>query len=100
MSRLADIYHVTTDFLLGHNPGHLVRTISILGQIRASLSILTEENYEGGIEIPSDIIADFALRVRGNSMIGAGILDGDYGNKGTDRLTGGNCKKVKRLKTS
>ncbi len=54
------------------------RTIPILGQIRAGLPILAEENYEGGIEIPSDITADFALRVRGDSMIGAGILDGDY----------------------
>jgi repressor LexA len=78
LSRLADIYHVTTDFLLGRNPGRLVRTIPILGQIRAGLPILAEENYEGGIEIPSDITADFALRVRGDSMIGAGILDGDY----------------------
>jgi repressor LexA len=54
------------------------KSIPILGQIRAGLPIFAEENYEGGIEIPSDITADFALRVRGDSMIGAGILDGDY----------------------
>ncbi|MBE3584973.1 MAG: helix-turn-helix domain-containing protein [Thermoanaerobacter sp.] len=73
---------------LGQNPGRLLnmalgitestKSIPILGQIRAGLPIFAEENYEGGIEIPSDITADFALRVRGDSMIGAGILDGDY----------------------
>lgn len=73
---------------LGQNPGRLLnkamgiesytRMIPVLGRIRAGIPIFAEENYEGSLEIPSDIVADFALRVQGDSMIGAGILDGDY----------------------
>ncbi len=50
--------------------------IPILGVVTAGLPILAVENIEGYIpwEGGSDC---FALRVRGESMIGAGILDGD-----------------------
>ena len=56
--------------------------IPLLGQIRAGAPILAVENLEEYIEFPigsrnysyNDL---FALRVRGESMIGAGILDGD-----------------------
>lgn len=52
--------------------------IPILGTIRTGIPILSAENYEGELKIPSDIRADFALETRGNSMIGAGIQEGDY----------------------
>lgn len=52
--------------------------IPILGIIRAGLPILTEENFSGELEVPANVGADFALEVRGNSMVGAGILEGDY----------------------
>lgn len=52
--------------------------IPILGQIKMGIPLLAEENYTGELEIPSDIDADFALEARGNSMIGVGLLDGDY----------------------
>lgn len=52
--------------------------IPVLGTIRAGTPLLSEENYDGELEIPSDITADFALQVRGDSMIGAGINPGDY----------------------
>ena len=56
--------------------------IPLLGKIRAGLPILAIENYEEYIDFPTgnrhyaynDL---FALRVTGDSMIGAGILDGD-----------------------
>lgn len=50
--------------------------IPILGVVTAGLPILAVENIEG--YIPWEGGPDcFALRVRGESMIGAGILDGD-----------------------
>lgn len=52
--------------------------IPILGTIRAGVPILAKENWGETLEIPSDIIASFALEVKGDSMIGAGIHEGDY----------------------
>jgi len=50
--------------------------IPVLGVVTAGLPILATENIEG--YLPWDGGEDcFALRVRGESMIGAGILDGD-----------------------
>ena len=50
--------------------------IPVVGVVTAGLPILAVENIEG--YIPWDGQANcFALRVRGDSMIGAGILDGD-----------------------
>lgn len=55
--------------------------IPILGRVAAGQPIFAEENHEGSLE-PGQMFGDakslFALRVRGDSMIGAGILAGDY----------------------
>jgi repressor LexA len=55
--------------------------IRILGRVAAGQPITADECYEGSVE-PGEMFGDpqglFALRVRGDSMIGAGILDGDY----------------------
>ena len=55
--------------------------IPLLGKIAAGDPILAEENIEDYIYLPDDLLgaygADFALRVRGNSMTGDHILDGD-----------------------
>lgn len=53
-------------------PGH----IPIVGVVTAGLPILAVENLEGSIAWEGDP-ACFALRVKGDSMINAGILDGD-----------------------
>ncbi len=53
----------------------------IVGRITAGQPIFAEENREGLFPIPSAISNDegcFVLRVAGDSMIGAGINDGDY----------------------
>jgi repressor LexA len=56
--------------------------IPIVGEISAGRPILAQENIEGTIVIDKSIIknsnGNFALRVKGDSMINAGILDGDY----------------------
>ncbi len=59
---------------------HNTATIPILGRIAAGEPILAEEHYDGYIELDSSIVGRgeyFALRVSGDSMIGANILDGD-----------------------
>jgi repressor LexA len=56
-----------------------VRDIPIVGRVPAGKPFLSEENIEGLLTIPSDMGSGrlFALKVKGDSMIGAGILDGD-----------------------
>jgi len=55
--------------------------IPILGRVAAGVPALAEESMEGHLE-PEGLFGDpaglFALRVRGDSMIDAGILEGDY----------------------
>jgi repressor LexA len=58
-----------------------VRVLPLLGRIAAGSPILAEENVEEELAVPSLITASgdcFLLKVRGDSMINAGILDGDY----------------------
>jgi repressor LexA len=56
-----------------------VREIPILGRVPAGKPFLSEENVEGFLTVPSDIGSSklFVLHVKGDSMIDAGILDGD-----------------------
>ena len=54
---------------------HRPDRIPVIGVVTAGIPILAVENIEG--YIPWDGSGCFALRVRGDSMIGAGILDGD-----------------------
>jgi repressor LexA len=53
--------------------------LPLLGQIAAGSPLLAEENVEDEIAVPEPLgrRADFLLRVKGDSMIEAGILDGD-----------------------
>jgi repressor LexA len=53
--------------------------VPILGQIAAGVPIEAIQTEIGRIDAPPDLLAGdhFALEVRGDSMIGAGILDGD-----------------------
>ena len=54
--------------------------IPILGNVAAGLPILAEENIEGYYPIPAELLPNkptFMLNVHGESMINAGILDGD-----------------------
>ena len=58
-----------------------ISPIPILGRIAAGSPIHAEENYEGQIALDKNLLNTeglFALKVRGESMIEAGIFDGDY----------------------
>src|SRR5206468_12339872 len=55
--------------------------IPVLGRVAAGQPILAEENWSGSLDL-ADMFGQteqlFALQVRGDSMIDAGILEGDY----------------------
>lgn len=55
--------------------------IPVIGRVAAGVPILAEENAEAILPLPSDFVGEgelFILRVRGESMINAGILNDDY----------------------
>ncbi len=56
------------------------RQVPILGRIPAGKPVMAEENIDGFLTVASEIARGkvFALKVKGDSMIDAGILDGDY----------------------
>jgi repressor LexA len=57
------------------------QSLPIYGSIAAGPTSLAEQVQEGTLAVPEDFIDDtphFVLRVKGESMIGAGINDGDY----------------------
>ena len=54
-----------------------VARLPLLGQIAAGGPLLAEQNIEEYVPLPAATKGDFVLRVKGESMIEAGILDGD-----------------------
>ncbi len=57
------------------------RHVPLVGDVAAGTDVLAQENVEEVLPVPADFTGDgdlFMLRVRGDSMIDAGILDGDY----------------------
>jgi repressor LexA len=65
--------------VLGKSVLTATREVPVLGQVPAGKPFLSEENVEGVLIIPADMSGGktFALQVKGDSMIDAGILDGD-----------------------
>lgn len=61
----------------GFEPMPKMKKVPLIGAIACGDPITATENREGEIDVPEDISCDFALRCKGNSMIGAGIHDGD-----------------------
>jgi repressor LexA len=55
--------------------------IPLLGSVAAGVPILSEENFDGNIMLHRSLLKKnkkyFALTVKGDSMSGAGILEGD-----------------------
>ena len=55
--------------------------IPILGKVAAGIPILAEENAEGYQQLPDTLVGrgdHFILEIRGESMITAGIMNGDF----------------------
>ena len=65
----------------GNNERADVVEIPLVGQIAAGTPILAQENIEDSFPVPARYVGKgnhFMLTVKGDSMIEAGILDGDY----------------------
>jgi repressor LexA len=55
--------------------------VPLVGRVTAGQPILAEENIQGVFPLPKEMVPEsevFMLKVQGNSMIEAGIFDGDY----------------------
>lgn len=63
------------------NPSDNTIGLPIIGRVAAGYPILAEENIEGRLMLDSSLIGNkescFGLRVQGDSMINAGIFEGD-----------------------
>lgn len=57
------------------------RHVPLVGDVAAGTGVLAQEQVEELVPLPADLTGDgelFMLRVRGDSMVDAGILDGDF----------------------
>lgn len=97
MEAIADIFNVDMDYLMGRSqverkhpitppnseippgfqPMPKMKKVPLIGAIACGDPITAIENRDGEIDAPEDMNCDFALRCKGDSMIGAGIHDGD-----------------------
>lgn len=77
LNRAANQYGSAPDSVLHAE----VVEIPVVGRIAAGTPILAEQNIEDSFPVPARFIGDgktFMLTVKGESMIEAGIMDGDY----------------------
>jgi repressor LexA len=58
-------------------PAGALNRLPLVGQIAAGGPLLADQNVEDHVAVPETLRGDFLLRVKGDSMINAGILDGD-----------------------
>ena len=57
-----------------------ILSIPVLGHVAAGQPLMASENFNGHLSMPSNMLKAgdyFALNIKGDSMINAGILDGD-----------------------
>ena len=83
---ISRILSTTPAFLMGWDepgfPDNIIpmpkmNTVPLIGTIACGDPILAAENIEGQVSMPEHVVADFALRCKGDSMINARIHDGD-----------------------
>ena len=63
------------------NPSRGTVTLPLIGRVAAGIPILAEQNVEDTLTLPSEIATEsssFILEVHGDSMINAGIFNGDF----------------------
>lgn len=61
----------------GFIPLPKMKKVPLIGAIACGDPITALQNREGEVDAPEDMRCDFALKCHGDSMIGAGIYDGD-----------------------
>lgn len=88
---LCGILNITPSFLLGPfnsnnsnifsiqglQPLPKMKRVPVLGKIACGVPILAEQNFDGYVNVPGGVEADFSLQCQGDSMVNARILDGD-----------------------
>lgn len=85
---LAKALDTTPDYILGfepEDPGSYpgaepiphTKRIPVIGTVSCGKPILAVENYDEVVQVPDAVPATFAVRVKGDSMTGARIFDGD-----------------------
>lgn len=101
METIADLFNVDMNYLYGRTdvklanpvipkhapssipipPGFIpmpkMRKVPLIGAIACGDPITALQNREGDVDVPEDVRCDFALKCHGDSMVGAGIHDGD-----------------------
>ena len=61
----------------GFIPMPKMKKVPLIGAIACGDPITALQNREGDVDVPEDVRCDFALKCHGDSMVGAGIHDGD-----------------------
>ncbi len=90
IAKLAEALHTTPAYLMGWDDSQAtipaasnviplpnMVEIPLVGSIACGEPITATENLEGYVKVPASASADFALTCKGDSMIGARIMDGD-----------------------
>lgn len=91
--KMAELFNVSVDYLLRGDATPMERTPPavppgfeplprmvkkpLVGSIACGEPITAEQNIEGYVDVPEGMHCDFCLRCKGDSMIDAGIHDGD-----------------------
>lgn len=80
-SRAITLSKISNEFELEKTSNSKIISIPLVGRVAAGSPILSEENLEGTIAVDSNFFKNnkdcFALKVTGDSMINAGIFEGD-----------------------
>lgn len=102
---LAELFKVSPAYLMGWDEvkrsSSTARVLPIIGTVCAGDGVYCEDDFLGDFDLASHIDADFALKVTGDSMIGAHIYDGDYAFiKKDDYFADGDIYAVEMLLTS
>ena len=81
--KLAGVFETTTDCILGLEGMPInvsllpeMQSVPLLGDIACGTPITAEENLDGYVNVPVDVVCHFALRCKGDSMAPR-VLDGD-----------------------
>lgn len=95
LAELAKILQTTPAYLMGWEeqptpkptspapipPGFIpmpkMKKVPLIGAIACGDPITALQNREGDVDVPENVRCDFALKCHGDSMVGAGIHDGD-----------------------
>lgn len=81
IEKLSSFFGVTPSYLMGMTDVSAetakTRRVPVVGSVAAGAPILVLEEWQDYVELDDKVSADFAVRVKGDSMVDARIYDGD-----------------------